>query len=925
MDKQTNHAYELDFVVVSTLDEEFSAVKKVFGLQEEDLKYKDGLRYYYKEIEGFRVGFYKFHQRGNPTSAAGTRQIIHILKPRFIILAGIAGGIREYISLGDVAVSDSVVYYPYEKVDDKEGGPRHTTVATPSKELNEIIGHVGVEWEKRVLVERPEEGVTRIIRGLYLSGEEILGGGEEARGRVQELKNRYGKFIAVENEAGGVAEAVYGSSSEYIVIKGISDYAGESGSQQQRDKWRDYASHSSAALSYELILTMAKTHPYPELLRVRKMLREYLEEVKKGFEEKSFIDDKSLSEYYVESSFKLTQGETWSKKDMEVGGEEWKIEDFLEDTKRWYIVIGAPFGSGKTSFAKHLAKKLAETLLENMSDHNRYFPILVKLREVDDIKSYGVYAQNNILALLNDIRAENDRRRILVILDGLDEYNGDIKDLFNYLAELNSKYGVKVVATSRLVEIPKQYIKEYVRLMPFDKEKVNEFFERYKVGLDYDRCKELGLGDEEISKPLFCWILGIVWSSYEIVFLPEWSSEMKKSLLYYIFMHSIIKGKHRKEVKEFKRYYPIEKEVLRCTAAMKNMLKELDEDQLKSKLKEMEIKNLSEVDDIEKYLKSILTSYFYRSQERIDFIHKSFKEYLLAEYYYESIKNGKMYRLNVGLPSMETMEFLKGLIEVSNNAEAKELLERVEGEPPTIFEEIDKIAENAKSFLEDESLILASSIHDEECWKIAHPGHINYEHIWMYRWISLCVLKWIKPQEKIDIKKIERLIKLTSHNIPTYLKILKKAHLEGADLSGADLSNVDLSGANLSRANLSGANLSGADFSGAILSRANLYRANLSGANLSKANLSRANLSRAILFRVVLSRANLYRANLSRADLSETDLSRAYLFRANLSRADLSETDLSRANLYRANLSRAYLLRANLSEPLWSKPIWSRP
>jgi nucleoside phosphorylase len=873
MDKHTNHAYELDFVVVSTLDEEFRAVKKVFGLQKEDLRHKEGLRYYYKEIEGFRVGFYQFHQRENPPSATGTRQIIDILKPRFIILAGIAGGIREYISLGDVAVSDDVEYYPYKKVDDKEGGPRHTTVAPPSKELNEIIRHVGVEWEKRVSVKRPEEGVTRIIRGLYLSGEEILGGGEEARGRVQELENRYGKFIAVENEAGGVAEAVYGSSSEYIVIKGISDYAGESGSQQQRDKWRDYASHTSAALSYELILTMAKVSPYSELLKVRGMLRGYLEEAKKEFEKKSLIDGKSLSEYYVESSFKLTKGDTWNKKDWEVDGKEWEIEDFLKDPKRWYIVIGAPFGSGKTSFVKHLGKKLAENLLKNMNDYNQYFPILVKLREADDIKSYGVYEQKNLEALLKHIRAENERRRVLLILDGLDEHK-EIMDLFNYIAWLNNEYGIRVIVTSRLVEIPKQYIEEYVRLMPFDKEKVNEFFKRYKVDLDYDRCKELGLGYEEISNPLFCWILGIVWSSHKIVFLPRWSSEMKKSLLYYIFMHSLIKGKHKKEVEEFKRYYPIEKEVLRCTAAMMNMLNELDEDQLKSKLKEMEIKNLSKVDDLEKYLEPVLTSYFYRSPDemvsrRIDFIHKSFKEYLLAEYYYESIKSGKMHRLNVGLPSMETMEFLKGLIEISNNAEAKETLKQVEGEPPTIFEEVDKIAENAKRFLEDESLILASPIRDEECWKIAHPDHINYEHIWMYRWISLYTLKWIKPEEKIGIKKIERMIKLTSHNIPRYLKVLKEAYLVGADLSRADLSEADLS-----RAKLFWANLSEADLSEAKLSRA----------NLSEADLSRAKLSRAIFFR-----ANLFRANLFRADLSGADLSRADLSGADLSEADLED------------------------------------
>jgi hypothetical protein len=67
----------------------------------------------------------------------------------------------------------------------------------------------------------------------------------------------------------------------------------------------------------------------------------------------------------------------------------------------------------------------------------------------------------------------------------------------------------------------------------------------------------------------------------------------------------------------------------------------------------------------------------------------------------------------------------------------------------------------------------------------------------MYRWISLCILKWIKPEEKIDIKKIERMIKLTSHNTPRYLKVLKEAYLVEADLIGANLSGADLSGANL--------------------------------------------------------------------------------------------------------------------------------
>ena len=176
----------------------------------------------------------------------------------------------------------------------------------------------------------------------------------------------------------------------------------------------------------------------------------------------------------------------------------------------------------------------------------------------------------------------------------------------------------------------------------FSEEKVNEFFKKYGVELDYKKCKELGLDEEEITKPLFCWILGMISldPSYKLTLNPKWSSSMKKSLLYYVFIHSLIKGKHKKEMDKFKEYYYVEKELLRYTAAIKNLYKELDEEKLKlnlAKIYKKEIKNL------EGYLKPLITSYFYRSSQeivskKIEFIHKSFQEYLLAEYYYESIR-----------------------------------------------------------------------------------------------------------------------------------------------------------------------------------------------------------------------------------------------------------------------------------------------
>ena len=149
--------------------------------------------------------------------------------------------------------------------------------------------------------------------------------------------------------------------------------------------------------------------------------------------------------------------------------------------------------------------------------------------------------------------------------------------------------------------------------------------------------------------------------------------------------------------------------------------------------------------------------------------------------------------------------------------------------------------------------------------------------------------------------------------LQTVGRFLSGANLSGANLSGANLSGANLNGANLSHANLSRANLSGANLSGANLSRANLSGANLSGANLSGANLSRADVSGGYLSHANLSRANLSGANLSGANVIGADLSDANLIGANLSGADLWDANLSGANLSGADLWDANLIGANLS------------
>ena len=142
---------------------------------------------------------------------------------------------------------------------------------------------------------------------------------------------------------------------------------------------------------------------------------------------------------------------------------------------------------------------------------------------------------------------------------------------------------------------------------------------------------------------------------------------------------------------------------------------------------------------------------------------------------------------------------------------------------------------------------------------------------------------------------------------------LRGAYLSDAYLSGADLSRANLVGAYLSSADLSGADLVGADLSGADLSDAYLIGANLSDAYLIGANLVGAYLSDAYLLGTHLRSAYLSDAYLSGAYLSDAYLSGAYLSDAYLSGADLVGADLSDADLSDADLSDADLRGADLS------------
>ena len=281
---------------------------------------------------------------------------------------------------------------------------------------------------------------------------------------------------------------------------------------------------------------------------------------------------------------------------------------------------------------------------------------------------------------------------------------------------------------------------------------------------------------------------------------------------------------------------------------------------------------------------------------RITFIHRSFYQYFLSEFFYEKLKS---------VTDGEGEEsFLKYLWPRHIDPYVLDNLRlRANGKGIDCTQVLKEI---------DETDAILSSGSKESIGNYDKANNVFWNAISACN--SICQVEASQKKMELTGRVIELLSKYTCSGILLKNSFLSKANLIGANLSEADLSYADLSEANLSGADLIGADLSEADLSGADLSGADLSLANLIETDLSGADLSEADLNCARICDANLSGADLSGANLRGADLSRANLSGADLRGANLSGANLSGADLSGANLSFANLSYANLREADLSD-----------
>jgi len=265
----------IDFAVVTALEEELDAVQKIFGLSESELENQlvpEDRHYYYGRVES-KSGIQRSvacaccRETSNVPATTLPMEMLIRWKPTNIIMNGIAGGValqdgsptsgREGLSLGDVVVHNSLVYY--EK--SGPGSSARDIMLQPSSpslgDHTDRIVRTGSSWHSSIVTPRPDGDARppKCLRGQVLSGDKLLDDPDSPI--LNQLLKAYPKAVAVDMESGAVGHAAWEKSSElhlqFLVVRGISDFCNQKGNKAVRERWKIYAARAAASFLHKLI------------------------------------------------------------------------------------------------------------------------------------------------------------------------------------------------------------------------------------------------------------------------------------------------------------------------------------------------------------------------------------------------------------------------------------------------------------------------------------------------------------------------------------------------------------------------------------------------------------------------------------------------------------------------------------------------
>jgi len=725
--------------------------------------------------------------------------------------------------------------------------------------------------------------------------------------------------------------------------------------------------------------------------------------------ESVFAENFSFKDIYVPLKEKPIDANGKLINDAEALDLETWAKDLLEDENKQNRVmfVEAGPGRGKSVFCRMFADWVRQNL------HPIWMPVLIRLRDIPTLqKSFLQTLKEAVNAgFASDDDWLTDRNtRYLFFLDGFDELlmegrsSGGLElfieqvGLFQRQCAHSSGRGHRVLITGRPLALRRVERKmpdnlERVKIQVMDDELQQQWLSKWKTQLGaektsafqqflQDECCPEQVKSDLAREPLLLYLLAAMHrdGKLKVEDFQGTNSTQAKILIYNQAVNWVLTKQRSKLLN--RKLTELETEDLRriLTEAGLCVVQsggeyapvEMIEERLKadSPVKALLEKARERINDDP--LRNALAVFYLQQGSKegsVEFVHKSFGEFLCAERLKESLEEWTEQRnkgrefntkdddmawqiydlLGYGGLTAEIVEYLMGLLTTpASGGEASQF------RPVELFQRLDNFYQR---WCEGEFIDMPPESWPQKKMRLLREQlktqELGQRQIDIYAGLNVMILllelhrygqqrdefkdKMVfypcgKPNAEGKLDDEIRLLRLIGYSccvghfgfLDTVGRFLSRANLSGANLTGANLNRADLSGANLSRANLNGAELRDAylmdaDLSGTDLSSANLSDAELSGAYLSDANLSGAylrgaGLSSAHLSSAHLSNADLIGAYLSGANLSGADLSGANLIEANLIYADLSGADLRGADLRGADLNLADLSGANLSD-----------
>lgn len=286
--QQNNEAAKMEskqhynVAIVSVIDKEFDALNNVFKFKkpENQIKLSNGLSIwkstFRQKVNGdneLTLLFAKIGNAGNLSSYVVTDLLLKTYEIDLILLCGIAAGNRYKAKIYSCVIGKKVIYYESQKLKADEVQYRWEPLSISTKLSNEIEDVDMERWRKKFLeiLRNKRINITKqeiatekwittewkkelvVFKGGIFSGEKLLA--DEKAWQTLVNKNQIGKEIfAGEMEGYGFAFACkQNEKTNWLVIRGISDFGGKEKSTDANENHQVVAAYSAVAFAYDFL------------------------------------------------------------------------------------------------------------------------------------------------------------------------------------------------------------------------------------------------------------------------------------------------------------------------------------------------------------------------------------------------------------------------------------------------------------------------------------------------------------------------------------------------------------------------------------------------------------------------------------------------------------------------------------------------